>query len=181
MPPPIPVALVGYDSRWPQLAAEYSQALRALGPVVVNVHHIGSTSVPGLAAKPIIDLMVLVDDLGKLDQIREDVEGLGYQWHGELGISGRRYCTLSTEAGERKVQLHCFSADSPHVRRHLSFRDYLRAHPEVARPYEIEKYRARGLHPQDSHAYGDEKDTWIRKKEAEALRWFYAQPGDILK
>lgn len=182
MPPPIPVVLVGYDHHWPRLAAEYSEGLRVLGPVVVGVHHIGSTSVPGLAAKPIIDLMVLVDDLAELDHSRESVEALGYQWHGELGISGRRYCTLSTEAGERRVQLHCFTADSPHVRRHLAFRDYLRAHPEMARAYEKEKYRARDLHPQDSHAYGDEKDAWIRQWEAEALLWFNEQsPDNILK
>ena len=62
--------------------------------------------------------------------------------HGEFGISGRRYCTLSDEAGARIVQLHFFSADSPEVQRHIAFRDYLRAHPDVAKAYENEKRRA---------------------------------------
>jgi GrpB-like predicted nucleotidyltransferase (UPF0157 family) len=89
-----------------------------------------------------------------------------------LGISGRRYCTLSDEAGTRIVQLHFFNADSPHVERHIAFRDYLRAHPDAASAYDKEKRRARDLHPNDSHAYSDEKAAWIRDTEAKALSWF---------
>lgn len=67
------------------------------------------------------------------------VEALGYGWHGELGIPGRRYCTLNNAAGHRIVQDHVYEVHSPHVARHLAFRDYLRAHPEVASAYEREK------------------------------------------
>jgi GrpB-like predicted nucleotidyltransferase (UPF0157 family) len=110
--------------------------LRTLGSILVTVHHIGSTAVPGLAAKPIIDLMPLVDDLGNLDRESWRVEALGYNWHGELGISGRRYCTLSDAVGLRIVQLHFFEAHSREVVRHIAFRDYLRAHPEATIAYE---------------------------------------------
>src|SRR5580658_3850089 len=110
VPPPIPVILAKYDPEWPRLAAGHSRRLQALGSALVIVHHIGSTSVPGLAAKPIIDLMPLVSDLAELDRLRGRVEALGYGWHGELGISGRRYCTLSDETGSRVVQLHFFKA-----------------------------------------------------------------------
>ena len=131
--------------------------------------------------KPIIDLMPLVTDLAELDRERRRVEALGYHWHGELGISRRRYCTLSDAAGIRIVQLHFFSADSPQVERHIAFRDYLRAHPDAASAYEKEKRRARDFHPNDSHAYTDEKDAWIRATEAKALTWFAerkaARPG----
>jgi len=155
------------------MAAGHAERLRVLGSTLVAVHHIGSTSVPGLAAKPIIDLMPLVTDLADLDRDRRRVEALGYEWHGELGISGRRYCALSDAAGIRIVQLHFFFAvDSTQVERHIAFRDYLRAHPDVASAYEKEKRRARGLHPNDSHAYTDEKDAWIRDTEAKALTWF---------
>ena len=75
----------------------------------------------------------------------------------------------------RVVQLHFFKADSPHVERHIAFRDYLRAHPEVASAYAIEKRRAQNLHPTNSHAYADEKDTWIRDTETKALIWFSGQ------
>jgi GrpB-like predicted nucleotidyltransferase (UPF0157 family) len=102
------------------------------------------------------------------------VEALGYGWHGELGISGRRYCNLD-KAGIRIAQLHFFAADSPAVQRHVASRDYLRANPTVAAAYEREKRRAQALHPSDSHAYTDEKSTWIENIEAAALSWFLEQ------
>lgn len=175
MPPPIPVFLAAYDPRWPQIAADHAERLRVLGPILVAVHHIGSTSVPGLAAKPIVDLMPLVTDLADLDRQRSRVETLGYVWHGEFGISGRRYCTLSDVAGARIAQLHFFEEDSPCVAAHIAFRDYLRAHSEVASAYEREKQRARDLYPNDSHAYTDEKAAWIRVTVAKALIWFAEQ------
>ena len=174
VPPPIPVILASYNPEWPLLAAGHSRRLQALGSALVIVHHIGSTSVPGLAAKPIIDLMPLVSDLAEIDRLRERVEALGYGWHGELGIAGRRYCTLDDQAGARAVQLHIFQVNSPHVERHIALRDYLRAHPEIARAYENEKRRAQSLHPDDSHRYTDEKAAWIRDAEVKALHW-YAQ------
>jgi GrpB-like predicted nucleotidyltransferase (UPF0157 family) len=172
MPPPIPVFLAPYNPAWPNLAAGHAERLRVLGSILVTVHHIGSTSVPGLTAKPIIDLMPLVTDLAGLDRERRCVEALGYDWHGELGISGRRYCTLSDETGVRIVQLHFFDADSPQVARHIAFRDYLRTHPDMAGAYAREKRRARDLHPDDSHAYSDGKAAWIHEVEAKALVWF---------
>jgi GrpB-like predicted nucleotidyltransferase (UPF0157 family) len=175
MPPPIPVILAPYNPEWPRMAASHAERLRVLGSILVTVHYVGSTSVPGLAAKPIIDLMPVVTNLAKLDRERRCVEALGYNWHGELGISGRRYCTLPDEVGIRIVQLHFFNADSSHVERHIAFRDYLRAHPDTASAYEKEKRRARDLHSNDSHAYTDEKAAWIRDTEAKALIWFAEQ------
>jgi len=175
MPPPIPVVLVPHDPAWPDKATHHAERLRVLGPVLVTVHHIGSTSVPGLAAKPILDLLPVVRDLAALDQARAQVEALGYVWHGDYGIPGRRYCTLC-EAGERMVQLHCFQTGSPHVLRHLAFRDWLRAHPDGVRAYEVEKRRARDLHPDDSHAYSAAKSMWIQTTELTALAW-YAESG----
>jgi GrpB-like predicted nucleotidyltransferase (UPF0157 family) len=154
------------------MAARHAERLCVLGSSLVIVHHIGSTAVPGLAAKPILDLLPLVTDLADLDQQRPCIEALGYQWYGELGIPGRRYCALSDETGTRIVQLHFFQADSPQIERHLAFRDYLRAHPEAARAYETEKRRARDLHPHDSHAYTEEKSAWVRATESTALTWF---------
>ena len=177
MPPPIPVILAAYDLAWPRLAARHAERLRAVDATVLAVHHIGSTSVPGLAAKPIIDLMPIIASLADLDRERWRVEQLGYDWQGELGIPGRRYCALSDRAGLRVAQLHFFEAGSPQVRRHLAFRDYLRAHPAAARAYEAEKRRAQALHPDDSHAYNDAKDAWIRTAETEALNWFTTTPG----
>jgi GrpB-like predicted nucleotidyltransferase (UPF0157 family) len=178
MPPPIPVILAGYSPEWPEIAAVLAARLQALGTSLVTVHHIGSTAVPGLAAKPIIDLMPLVASLAELDLQRSLIEGMGFSWHGELGIAGRRYCTLSSEDGTRVAQLHFFEHDSPHVTRHLAFRDYLRAHPQASRDYEAEKRRARNLHPADSHAYTDEKAAWVQALETQALVWLAGQKSD---
>ena len=166
-----------YDPAWPENAAIQAKRLRLLGPVLVQVHHIGSTSVPGLAAKPIIDLMPLVTSLAELDQRQYQIEELGYRWLGELGIPGRRYCSLTDENGVRLAQLHFFEAASTQVARHIAFRDYLRHHPEVAASYEAEKRRAQRLHPGDVHAYTDEKAKWVRETEAAALKWFERENG----
>jgi GrpB-like predicted nucleotidyltransferase (UPF0157 family) len=175
MLPPIPVVLATYNPEWPQIAAAHADRLPTLDSILVTVHHIGSTAVPGLAAKPIIDLMPLVDDLSNLDRERWRVEALGYNWHGELGIPGRRYCTLSDATGIRLVQLHFFEVHSREVMRHIAFRDYLRAHHEAAIAYEKEKRRARDLHPDNSHAYTDEKAAWVQDMEAKAVTWFAEQ------
>ena len=168
---PIDVTLVAYEDGWPKQAAQYEKQLEVLGLILVTTHHIGSTSVPGLMAKPIIDLLPVVTSLHALDRNRARVEALGFQWHGEFGIAGRRYCTLHGSAGERLAQLHFFREGSPEIMSHLVFRDYLRVHPEEAHAYAIEKSRARELHPTNSHAYTDEKVDWITQALARALEW----------
>ena len=135
-----------------------------------TVHHIGSTAIAGIFAKPIVDLIPEVTGLAALDEQEGPVVALGYVWWGEYGIRGRRYCTLSNPGtGKRIVQLHCFASGSPHIPRHLAFRDHLRRHPDKARAYEAEKRRARDLHPNDLHAYTEAKAVWISAAEADAL------------
>ncbi len=113
MPPPFPVLLCPYDPAWPNMAMEYSAGLKLLGATLIAVHHIGSTSVPELAANPIIDLMPVVGDLDELDRQRSVVESLGYIWYGQFGITGRRYCALSDGEGKRIAQLHFFCGGIP--------------------------------------------------------------------
>ena len=170
-PSPHSVRIVAYDSAWPErAAAESTRLTSALGALLVRVEHIGSTSVPGLAAKPIVDLIPVVTDLAALDGEQQTVEALGYDWFGEFGIAGRRYCSL-TIGGERQVHLHFYTDDSPEIQRHLVFRDYLRTHPERAQAYAQEKRRAAALHPNDSWAYNEEKQAWVKAEEMRALAW----------
>lgn len=171
MPPPIKVELLPHDPKWAGAAIAESEALAsAMGSILVAVFHMGSTAIPGIRAKPVLDLMPVVTSLSELDSRRTAIEALGYEWWGELGLPGRRYCTRSEPVtGCRLIQLHCYAEGSSEITRHLAFRDYLRANPEIAAAYDQEKARCQCLHPDDSHAYGDCKDPWIKKVEAEAL------------
>jgi GrpB-like predicted nucleotidyltransferase (UPF0157 family) len=99
------------------------------------------------------------------------MQSLGYEVMGEFGISGRRYFRRGNEAGVRTHQLHTFQASSPHIQRHLAFRDFLRAHPAEANQYASLKRSLAEAHPDDMNAYMDGKDGFIRATEAKALAW----------
>lgn len=171
MPAPIAVKLELHDCRWAAAAEAEGRRLSRASSALCEVHHMGSTAIPGIAAKPIIDLLGVAANLCDLDEERTNIEALGYVWHGEYGLAGRRYCTLiDGQSGERRVQLHCYAQGDASITRHLAFRDYLRALPEVAAAYEDEKMRCALLNPDDSHAYTRCKSRWIERVEAEALQ-----------
>lgn len=181
MPPPIRVELLPHDPAWATFARAEASSLRvALGDALLAVHHIGSTAIPGIHAKPIIDLMPVVRELPALDALRGALEEQGYQWWGELGLPGRRYCSKDDPlTGKRLVQLHAYAEGTDDIVRHLAFREFLRQHPDIAAEYDREKLRCQRLHPEDSHAYGDCKGEWIRNIEARALMAATAVPAPM--
>jgi len=173
-----PVELVPHRPEWAEMARAEAERLRkTIGEsIVVEIHHIGSTAIPGIHAKPTIDLMPLVTSLSELDTRESAVCALGYEWRGEFGIPGRRFFTrMSADRRKRLFNVHCFEASMPDVDRHMAFRDYMRAHPERAKAYEAEKFRARDAQPGDTLAYSQEKGPWIAAAEREALAWYRAR------
>ena len=143
-----------------------------LGASLVRVHHVGSTAIPGIAAKPILDLIPEFVSPAALDASRGALESLGYAWWGEYGLPDRRYCTLTDPVTSRRhIHAHCYPAGSPEIERHLAFRDYLRSNAKLALDYGAEKQRCRALHPQDSAAYSEAKHVWIQPVQAAALEW----------
>ena len=167
---PDPVRLRDPDPGWPAaFAAEAARIAPALGPRVA-LHHVGSTSVPGPEAKPIIDVLVAAPALADLDAAAPAMAALGYEAMGALGIEGRRGFRRIV-GGVRTHHLHGFEEGSPHVARHLAFRDDLRAHPEEAAAYGALKRDLAARHPGDWSAYCDGKAERVDATEARALLW----------
>ena len=174
MLPPYSVRLLPHDPQWAEEASvEEARILGAVWPAIVEMHHVGSTAIPGIAAKPIIDLVGVAPDLAVIEAARPQIQQLGYAWHGEYGLEGRRFCTLSDPVtGLRRFHLHCYAAGDHSIQRHLAFRDYLRARPQVAAAYQQMKRECAARHPDNSHDYTECKDRWIKRVEAEALKFF---------
>jgi len=161
---------VAYDPAWPGAFAEEAAALgAALDDSLVRAHHIGSTAVPGLAAKPVIDICLEVRDLTQLDESDGAMRSLGYVPRGEFGIPGRRYYPKGGE--NRTHHVHAFVAGDPHVNRHLAFRDYLRAHPSAAGAYAAIKAEGSARYLHDSEGYQEHKHAFITETMERALAW----------
>lgn len=163
------IIVVDYDPLWPLLFRKEADAIsRILGDNLVLIHHIGSTSVPFLAAKPIIDIMPVVKDLSDVDAVSGEFVKLGYEYLGEFGIKGRRY--LRKGGQERTHQIHIFQMeDDTNILRHLAFRDYLRSHRDVAMEYAALKKDLAARFPYDIDGYCDGKDAFVKKIENLAL------------
>jgi len=164
-----PIEVVDYDPRWPGRFKRMRQRLaRALGPAAVHIEHIGSTSVPGLAAKPIIDIQVSVPDVEDEDAYREAIESCGFALR--YREAGHRY--FRPPPGKpRDFQVHVCTVGSTWERDHLLFRDFLRNHADEAARYESIKYDVAGHHRADRIGYMDAKQPYIGAALTRAESW----------
>ena len=161
-----------HQSSWAlEYSREKSLITSVLGDSCLAVYHIGSTAVPGLAAKPIVDMMVAVRSLARADEARARFEAAGYEWMGEFGIEGRRY--LRKGGDERTHQIHIFQGDDwDSIIRHLAFRDYMRTHTEAREEYGRIKNELALRFPYDIGSYCDGKDEFVKRMERSVLEWY---------
>jgi len=173
------VAIAAYDPEWPRAFAAEKARLLALRPadLIRRVEHFGSTAVPGLAAKPIVDMLVEVTDLDACKAcIAPILEAQGYEYlwrptHGEDGPPFYAwFIKRDAVTGVRTHHIHMVEASFAEHWRRLIFRDVLIAHPDVAREYEALKRRLAADHPNDRVAYTRGKTTFIESVMTRAAR-----------
>jgi GrpB-like predicted nucleotidyltransferase (UPF0157 family) len=151
--------IVDYDPRWAAIFLQLGARLAAtLGPLAIRIEHVGSTAVPGLAAKPIIDLDVVIASRDHLPAVIRRLRPLGYHHEGDLGVPGREAFTTPPDTCPH--HLYVCAADSAALARHLAFRDLLRAHPETARAYGELKRSLAVRFGSDRTAYTDAKTAF---------------------
>ncbi|MDD3243072.1 MAG: GrpB family protein [Eubacteriales bacterium] len=157
------VTVVPYDPAWPGDFARLCAALApALDGLASGVEHVGSTSVPALWAKPIIDLDVVLPDMDVFPALCARLAALGFAHEGDLGIAGREAFSYDGREPLPAHHLYVCPANSPELRRHTVFRDYLRAHPEAVRAYSAAKREAAALYPHNIDAYIAHKTPCIQ-------------------
>lgn len=155
-----PVIIVAYDPAWPEMFDALRRRIEAaLGPVARAVEHIGSTAVPGLAAKPIVDIDVVIANDSALPAAIAGLASIGYAHQGEKGISGRH--AFAAPAGLARHHLYVCAAHSAELRRHLAFRDRLRADAGLAAAYGALKMRLAAEFGRDREGYTDAKTAFI--------------------
>lgn len=157
---PQPVVITPYDPAWPQVFAALQARLAAgLGQVAVAIEHVGSTAVPGLAAKPVIDIDIVIASAADLPLASERLASLGYAYKGEQGIVGRHAFKRPADAPEH--HLYVCAADNLELRRHLAFRDHLRANPADADAYAQLKVELAQHFREDREGYSQAKSAFV--------------------
>lgn len=165
------IKVVDYQEIWVTKFNEETELLMdAIGFLNPSIHHIGSTSVPGLAAKPIIDILIEVENINILDNHSDNFERIGYHSRGELGIPGRRFYQKGGD--NRSHQIHAFKRGHSDVVRHLAFREYLISHPEIALEYASLKKNVALSCNNDIDRYCEGKDEFVKRHEKLALEWW---------
>ncbi|MDN7243242.1 GrpB family protein [Planococcus sp. N028] len=162
------VTVTDYNPEWEtQFELAAAEIRKVLGEECVAVYHIGSTSVQGLAAKPVIDLMPVVRDIQKIDRFNEEMAKIGFVAKGENGLTGRRY--FQKGGDERTHHVHVYQEGNKEIARHLVFCNYLRENPRVAEEYGTLKKKLAKEHPYDIQKYIEGKEPLVIQIEKRAM------------
>ena len=157
---PTKVRLLPYDPQWSrEFAEERVQLEKTIGGHILSIDHIGSTSIPGLCAKPIIDILIGLDSFANGSKCISGLEQLGYTFRGENGIPGRHYFR---KGSPRTLHMHMFERDSQDWQQHILFRDYLRTHPTERDHYAELKAALAKQFPENRERYLEGKSDFIQ-------------------
>ena len=167
------VTVVEYNLKWPEMFQHETKLIaNVLGDNLINIFHYGSTSVPGLKAKPIIDIMPVVRDLEMVNSYREAFGDIGYSIFGESGVPGRIY--MEKGGAYRTHHISAFQYDdAKNIINSLALRDYLRCHPDVCAEYGEIKSRIAYKYPTDYKSYCESKSVIMEKIVRDAWLWYW--------
>jgi len=164
------IKVVPHNPKWHE---EYLQEVEKIHSILhretVDIHHIGSTAIPQIYAKPIIDILVEVTDINNIDKYNKDMEELEYIAKGEYGIVGRRFFLKGVR--KRTHHIHIFQTGNFEIKRHLAFRDYMIAHPQEAKHYDELKKELAKRFRYDIEGYCDGKKNYIKDVDKKAKEW----------
>ena len=156
------VIVESYDPTWKsdfeQIKCEMEATLESL---VLGIEHVGSTSVEGMSAKPCIDIDVVIKDYSVFDAVVKELASIGYIHEGDLGIKDREAFKYADKPHLKNHHLYVCPQDSEELRRHITFREYLKNHPEAVKRYSAVKEKAARLYPDDIDAYMEYKSSCI--------------------
>lgn len=162
--------VVPYSANWKEdYLSESEKICNVMGHEIINIYHIGSTAIPGIFAKPVIDILVEVRNINYIDNYNSEMERLEYKPCGESGIEGRRYFFKSLY--KRTHHVHIFQTGNPEISKHINFRDYMIAHPIDANLYEELKKELSIKFRYDSTNYVVGKDIFIKEVDRKAAVW----------
>lgn len=165
------IEVLPYDPNWIKLFEQEALLLKSIfGNNFAACHHVGSTSIPGLASKPTIDIILEVKDIHLVDDLNSQMANLGYEAWGEYGIAGRRFFLKGEE--KRTHHVHTFEVNHPEVNKHIYFREYLKAHPHEAQQYADLKIKLANEFKFNRRAYIQNKQDYIDELNKKASDWF---------
>ncbi|NFV13981.1 GrpB family protein [Clostridium sp. FAM 1755] len=164
------IEVVPHNPEWKiKYQKEADKIYNIMKEEIVKIHHIGSTSIKGIYAKPVIDILVEVQDINNVDNYNKKMKSLGYIAKCEYGIKGRRFFLKGLY--HRTHHVHIFEKGDSEIERHINFRDYMREHKEEAKQYEELKKELALEFRYDIDSYCEGKDSFIKKIDEKAKLW----------
>lgn len=158
------VIVLPYDRAWKTAFEEIKNEIESvIGELIVGIEHIGSTSVEGMSAKPIIDIDVVIKDYSVLETVVGKLKMIGYIHEGDLGIKDREAFKYSDKPHLLKHHLYVCPQYSEELHRHITFRDFLRGNPKAVKKYSLVKEKAAELFPNDIDGYMEYKSSCIKE------------------